>query len=473
MTALGVAERASLRGFLADVRDDASRAGRPLIAVWRARGTSPAAGEPLDHFPLDLDEPHFALELASRGISICAAGEVAAVETRGPDRFSAAERAAHALFADVRVGGDAALDPPRVAGPILVGGFAFDDEPRATGAWRDFPALRFWLPQSLLARVGAQTWRTLALRVEPESDPEQALLALDARLEARERESVGASCSAAPSFRVAADRTPEAYAATVTRALDSIHEGEFEKVVVARSCTLHGEDGFDRTKLLRGLRAQHPACCVFAVGQKGATFVGASPERLVRRMDTHVRTSVIAGSAPRGRTPEEDERLGRSLCESKKEQTEHAIVRRAVRESLAPLCASLAVPESPALLRLDGIQHLHTPVDAELRDARTGLLALAASLHPTPAVGGAPRDVSLAWLGANESLERGWYAGGIGWLAPDGDGELTVALRSALLRGGEATLFAGAGVVEGSTPAGELAETRLKLRTLLTGLLEI
>ncbi len=473
MTALGVAECASLRSFLSAVRDDASRAGRPLIAVWRTRWTSPDLGEPLDHFTADLDEPHFALELASRGISLCAAGEVAAIETGGSDRFDAAERASRALFADVRVGGDAAPDPPREAGPILVGGFAFDGEPRANGCWRDFPALRFWLPQILLARVGVQTWRALAVRIEPETDLERALLALEVRLERRSAESVDASRADAPRFSVAADRTPEAYLATVARALDSIREGELEKVVVARSCRLGGDTVFDRTRLLRSLRAQHPACFVFATGQKGATFAGASPERLVQRTGTRVRTSVIAGSAPRGRTPDDDERLGRSLCESKKEQAEHAIVRRAVLESLSRVCAPIAAPESPALLRLEGIQHLHTPIDAELRDAGVGLLALTASLHPTPAVCGAPRDAALTWLEANETLERGWYAGGVGWLAPGGDGELTVALRSALLRGSDATLFAGAGIVEESTPEAELAETRLKLRTLLTGLLEI
>lgn len=462
----------ALRGFLTDVRDEASRAGRPLIAAWRRRVPAESIANLGDGMARERGATHFAFELPARGIALAAAGEVASLESHGEQRFAIAERASRALFADLRIGSDSDDAPPE-AGPILVGGFAFDRDPCASELWMAFPSLRFWLPARLVARVGAEVWCTLATRIEPGADVEQKLRALESRGCGQPDATAAAPRARAPSFRVAADRTPDAYAATVARALDAIREGGLEKLVVARSCTLRGDPGFDLARLLRGLRTQHPACLVFAVGRRGATFVGASPERLVRRCGARVEVSVLAGSAPRGRTPEEDERLGRALCESKKEQDEHAIVRRAVCEALAPVCAALEAPEAPGLLRLDGIQHLHTPVDARLRDADTGVLALAARLHPTPAVGGAPREAALAWLQAHESLERGWYAGGIGWLAPNGDGELAVALRSALLRGDEATLFAGAGVVAGSTPAGELAETRLKLRALLSGLMEI
>jgi len=473
MTPLCVSERVKLRAFLTEVQDGASRAGRPLTAVWRARVPAGTVAEPIERFGDDQDEPHFALEQPQRGIALAARGEVAAIEACGADRFATAEHAARALFADLRVRDERGLDAPREAGPILVGGFAFDHEPVPSERWRAFPSLRFWLPERLLARVGPDAWRTLAFCIDPAADLERTISALETRLSAPP---VGVAVSpspVAPCFRVEADRSPDEYAATVARALAAIREGDLEKIVVARSCTLRGEAGFDLTRLLRTLRAQHPACFIFAVGRQGATFVGASPERLLRRTGARIQATVLAGSAPRGRTPEEDERLGRTLCESKKEQVEHAIVRRAVREALAPVCASVEAPESPVLLRLDGIQHLHTPVEALLRDGGAGHFALVARLHPTPAVGGAPREDALAWLAANESLERGWYAGGVGWLAPDGDSELTVALRSALLRGDEATLFAGAGVVAGSTPAGELAETRLKLRALLAGLMEI
>lgn len=473
MTLLGVDERAALRAFLADVRDEASHGARPLTAIWRVRVPPEFVAEGMESMAGERSGTRFAFELPARGIALVAAGEVAAIESHGAERFAIAERASRALFADLRIRTEESDGAPSEAGPILVGGFAFDPDPGSSERWKAFPSLRFWLPERLLARVDAETWCTFAVRIEPGADLDQKLCALESRSPGRTEATIDSARASAPSFRIAADRTPDAYAATVARALDAIREGELEKLVVARACTLRGDAGFDLARLLRSLRAQHPACLVFAVGREGAMFVGASPERLVRRCGARVEASVLAGSAPRGRTPEEDERLGRALCESKKEQAEHEIVRRAVRDALESVCVALEAPEAPALLRLDGIQHLHTPIEARLRDANAGILALAARLHPTPAVGGAPREAALAWLQANESLERGWYAGGVGWLAPNGDGELAVALRSALLRGDEATLFAGAGVVAGSTPAGELAETRLKLRALLSPLMEI
>jgi isochorismate synthase EntC len=187
-----------------------------------------------------------------------------------------------------------------------------------------------------------------------------------------------------------------------------------------------------------------------------------------------VLSGALAGSAPRGRTPAEDERLARALRESKKEQAEHDVVRRAVLEALAPVCESLDAPEAPGLLRLDGIQHLHTPVTGELRAGADGeLLALAGRLHPTPAVGGAPSAAARAFLADHEGLDRGGYAGGVGWLGASGDGELMVALRCALLEGRRATLLAGAGIVAGSDPDAELAETCLKLRAALAALVDL
>jgi isochorismate synthase EntC len=150
------------------------------------------------------------------------------------------------------------------------------------------------------------------------------------------------------------------------------------------------------------------------------------------------------------------------------------VVVRCVLEALARRCSALSAPESPGLLQTDGIQHLHTPIRGKLRDpSKTTVLDLVSDLHPTPAVGGAPREDALAWLRCNEGLDRGWYAGPLGWVDPGGEGEFAVALRSMLLDGCRASLLAGAGIVAGSDPDGELAETRLKLRTALNALLEI
>jgi isochorismate synthase len=277
-----------------------------------------------------------------------------------------------------------------------------------------------------------------------------------------------------PAFRVSADRPLGVYRGLVEKALGSIGEGELEKVVVARSCTVTGSRRFETLRVLRSLRALHPSCTIFALARGPVTFLGATPERLVRLEQGLVQADAVAGTAPRGRTPEQDRCLARELVESKKDQEEHSVVVRCVLEALAPHCGTLLAPESPDLLQTDGIQHLHTPIQGRLRDpSNTTVLDLVGDLHPTPAVGGAPREPALAWLRCHEGLDRGWYAGSLGWLTPEGDGEFAVALRSLLLRGSEATLFAGAGIVAGSDPDAELLETRLKLRTALAALLEI
>jgi isochorismate synthase len=193
-------------------------------------------------------------------------------------------------------------------------------------------------------------------------------------------------------------------------------------------------------------------------------FAGASPERLVRIDGREVRASGLAGSAPRGKTADEDAAIAAALLANAKEREEHAMVRRALLADLAELCDDVVAPAEPSLFTLPHVHHLHTALSARLR-AGHSLLDLVARLHPTPAVGGAPRDAALQFIREHEGLDRGWYAAPIGWIGRD-HGELAVALRSALVRGREAWLFAGSGVVADSDPAREYAETMLKLRPM-------
>jgi isochorismate synthase len=266
----------------------------------------------------------------------------------------------------------------------------------------------------------------------------------------------------------------------VLAAIDSIAAGEIEKVVLARSLGVRHDGRFELGRFLDSLRRIYPSCVSFAVSCGGDAFVGATPESLVRLEGDRVAACALAGSAPRGRSPEQDEVLGRGLRESKKDQEEHAVVVRVLRSTLEPLCRELRVSEAPDLMRVEGIQHLRTRFEGRvLRDAdgRPSLLELVAALHPTPAVGGAPRREALEWIERCEGMDRGWYAGPVGWIDAEGGGEFRVALRSGLIRGGaqgdRARLFAGAGIVAGSDPESELRETRLKLRALLAPLTEI
>jgi isochorismate synthase len=179
--------------------------------------------------------------------------------------------------------------------------------------------------------------------------------------------------------------------------------------------------------------------------------------------------TALAGSFPRGATVGDDQALGAQLLASAKERHEHAVVVRNIRSVLADLCMRIEAPATPTLMKMRNVQHLFTPVTAQLR-GNSSVLTLVERLHPTPAVGGWPREVALAFLREHEELDRGWYAAPIGWLDANGDGEFAVALRSALVDGTSATLFAGCGIVADSDPQSEYQETLLKLRPMLNAL---
>jgi isochorismate synthase len=276
----------------------------------------------------------------------------------------------------------------------------------------------------------------------------------------------------APTCQAVADRSHADYRAQVDAALRCIAEGVFEKVVLARSVCLRREGGFEPCTVLDTLRRIHPGCAIFAVGRGESLFFGATPECLVQLRDRRIETASVAGSAHRGRNPEEDLRLGRDLLESKKEQAEHAVVVRALRTVLTPHCEELDIPESPRLMQLQDIQHLETPIAGTAR-GDTSILDLLGTVHPTPAIAGEPREAALEWLADHENLDRGWYGGPVGFADTSGGGCFFAALRSSVVVGEEARLFAGAGIVEGSQPELELCETRLKLRTMLAPLFEI
>ena len=280
----------------------------------------------------------------------------------------------------------------------------------------------------------------------------------------------GVDC--APTYQAVADRSHADYRGQVSAALRSIAEGVFEKVVLARSVRLSREGGFEPCSLLNTLRRSHPSCGIFAVGRPSSLLLGATPECLVRLHDRRMETASVAGSAPRGRSPEEDSQLGRDLLESKKEQAEHAVVVRALRAALSAYCAELDVPESPRLMQLQNIQHLETPIAGTLR-SDSSILDLLGAVHPTPAIAGEPCEAALQWIADHENLDRGWYGGPVGFVDHAGGGEFYAALRSSLVTGDHARLFAGAGIVHGSEPESELRETRLKLRTMLAPLFDI
>jgi len=260
------------------------------------------------------------------------------------------------------------------------------------------------------------------------------------------------------------------YEAAVRESVDRIRRGELRKVVLARTLELSAERELDPRLLAHRLRAVDPDAYTFAAPADEGVLVGASPELLVSRRGLEVRSNPLAGSAPRSGDAEEDRANAEALVASSKDQEEHAIVVEAVAETLRPFCEELTWDPQPILRETPNVWHLSTRFRGALREPAPSALELVAELHPTPAVAGSPREAALDTIAELEPFERGRYAGPVGWVDADGDGEWAIALRCAELRGDRAILYAGAGIVAGSDPEKELDETERKFRAFLDAL---
>ena len=416
-----------------------------------------------------------------QGVGVAAIGEVEAIEPTGNDRFSAASAARAVLAARIRR--DEQSEGPA---PVLVGGFSFtanreaagnDSQPRSNNdsgspyrgpSWRGFGDCRMVLPELTVIDREDGTWVLAATRVGPDGDEAAAEAALERQLAAFEVEPLPDTADWAAAS-VECDRD-DYYEALVSEAVAAIGRRAFQKVVLARTLTL--DRGLDVVAVLDRLRQRNPACATFAFSVGETTFLGATPEELVTLDGSRLHTTALAGTAPRGDTPEADERLAAGLLASAKNRSEHRFVVDGITEALTGLGLVDPAPAEPGLMRLNRVQHLHTPITAEVQRRRTGasdmdVLRAAGVLHPTAAVGGAPTGASLEFIARHEGFDRGWYAAPVGWCDLDGNGEMGVALRCALTGPEGACLFAGAGVVADSRPAEELTETAYKLRALL------
>lgn len=252
----------------------------------------------------------------------------------------------------------------------------------------------------------------------------------------------------------------------VTEAVQRItHSDDLRKVVLARDLHASADGPIDARVLLRRLAVRYPGCFTFACDG----LVGATPELLIRKDGWEVTSLVLAGTTSRGGTPAQDAELARGLLDSAKENEEHQYAAASLRDALAPLCQAMYVTPHPELIRLANVQHLGTRVRGTLAATRSAL-ALAAALHPTAAVGGTPTAMAVELISELESMDRGRYAGPVGWIDADGNGEWGIALRCAQLDGNRARLFAGCGIVVGSDPAAELAETHAKFRPMRAAL---
>jgi isochorismate synthase len=412
----------------------------------------------------------FCWEQPDREFAIAGLGVAEAVTSRGRERFADVAREC------LRTGGDAILDEPRGlpagAGPVWLGGFAFDPDGGGSSTWSSLPPATMVLPELSLCRGGERTFLTLNAVVGPGDDAEARAAGLQARLSGLRDEPLPL-LDPHPTSRteIRSARPPDEFERAVRAATVRIEAGEMEKVVLAREVVVSAAAAHDPAALFGAMREQFPACFCFCCGTPEAAFLGASPELLVRRAGAGVSTVALAGSTRRSSDPAVDDHLGEQLLRSDKDRREQRIVAERIVRALRPHAVWVEAAAEPEIVKVANIQHLATPVIAQLADPRSAI-ELAGLLHPTPAVGGEPWPGAATAIADLEAMDRGWYAGPVGWMDATEDGEFCVALRSALLRDREAHLYAGVGVVAGSDPAAELAETEVKLGALLPLLAE-
>jgi menaquinone-specific isochorismate synthase len=363
-----------------------------------------------------------------RGEGLVGWGMAAQIRTSGPTRFSDANKWWSELLARADVFDD--VNEPGT-GPVCFGSFGFADEPG------DSVLL---LPRVIVGRRGTQAWLTTIGDDEVDLAP--------------------ASPPAAPTIAFADGAVNgEQWMTVVADAVARIGAGDLEKVVLARDLIATAYEPVDVRWPLTRLAESYPMCWTFSVDG----MFGATPEMLVRRERGLVTSRVLAGTIRRTGDDNHDLALAAALARSSKDLEEHEYAVRSVAEALEPHCSGMNVPDSPFVLHLPNVMHLATDVAGVVRDAETVTsLQLAESLHPSAAVGGTPTPKAVALIAAIEGMDRGRYAGPVGWMDRNGDGEWGIALRSASLEGATVRLFAGCGIVGDSDPEAELAESQAK-----------
>ena len=367
---------------------------------------------------------------------------------------------------------DEPLGLPSGAGPVWTGGFAFDPEGAGSPHWSSFSPASLFLPELSLCRYDKDSFLTVNAVVVQGDDVGAVADRISARLAGLRSDSLpllDPHLTERPEIRSVLP--PGDFEAAVDAATGRIAEGEMSKVVLAREVAVEAAAAHDPAPIFGALRVQFPSCFCFCCGTPEAAFLGASPELLIRRSGAGASTVALAGSTRRSSDPAVDDHLGEQLLRSDKNRREQRIVAERIVRKLRPHAVWVETAPEPEVVKVANIQHLATPIIAQLAEAHSAV-ELAGLLHPTPAIGGEPWPAAASTITELERMDRGWYAGPVGWMDATEDGEFCVALRSALLRDREARLFAGVGVVAGSDPAAELEETEVKLQALLPLLAE-
>ncbi|QFF99783.1 isochorismate synthase [Psychrobacillus glaciei] len=351
--------------------------------------------------------------------------------------------------------------------PILFGGFSFDPFNRISSEWDTFPSAFFTLSTFQLVIRNEQAFVSIHLITDEENSMdtfEQLRIERDALIHTSQVKELKNHAKSKLVERE--DRLKEKYLQAVEDVTKRIQENEVKKVVIGRSLKLTFDDVFSSASVLYNTSIEQPESYLFGLERDDKLFFGATPERLVKVEHGEALSAGIAGSIKRGETSIEDRQLGESLLADPKNLAEHKYVVDMINKVFEQYCDEVKVPSRPKLLKIRDIQHLHTPIQGQLKNSAS-LFQLVEALHPTPAMGGEPREEAVAIIRESEQMNRGYYAAPIGWIDTEGDGEFAVGIRSALLENEHAYLYAGGGIVAESSSLEEFEETRVKFRPML------
>lgn len=354
--------------------------------------------------------------------------------------------------------------------PILFGGFSFDPLNKTESIWNKFPESYFAVPTFQLVIKNDTAYVSIHLITKKEDTFE----AFEALRKERDKLIHAAQVSEPlvykkPEVVGREELKKESYLSSIDKVTSLIKAQQAEKVVIARVLRLDFNERLSASSALYQVSKEQPESFLFGLESEEQFFFGATPERLVKVESRLALSTCLAGSTPRGKTVEKDIELGKELLNDRKNRSEHQYVVDMISNVFSAHCSGQIIPKKPKLMKVRDIQHLYTPVEGELKQD-SSLIDLVRDLHPTPALGGEPKQAALSLIRQYEPMNRGFYAAPIGWIDAKGNGEFAVGIRSALLDKKEAFLYAGGGIVEDSTPESEYAETWVKFRPMLRAL---
>ncbi|MEG4230668.1 isochorismate synthase [Microcoleus sp. Pol11C3] len=423
----------------------------------------------------EISEPcqrHFYFEkrdqISGNSFAIAALDSAIHLTVAGSDRFALAQNFIQSCLARTITIGTERLP---FSGPHFFCSFAFFDENVATSSY--FPPGTIFLPKLQITRLKDSCIIVANAIINTDINvkivTEKIWRKFD-KIESQKYKINPTASKSSISLKQIPVKDSAQFKTSVKSALKLIESQYFSKIVLSQAINVISQTPFSLIDSLNNLRLTYPGCYVFSSSNgKGQNFIGASPERLISIHNNQLSTDALAGSAPRGKSEAEDAKLAQGLLESEKDIREHQVVIDFIVHHLSKLGITPNCSPTPRLLQLSNIQHLWTPITAQI-PADIHLLKILAQLHPTPAVAGVPRDIALEQIRRCETCDRSLYAAPIGWIDARGNGEFAVGIRSALIDGDRAILYAGNGIVAGSEPEKELAEIQLKLQPLLNAL---